>query len=87
MYCNNVNTSLANALEIVGYVGVLQSKIQYYLKTNDKSVEIPIVGRKDTRDDSLYVNKIKFSPYRVEEEGKVQFYIIPDNLYSNEMGL
>lgn len=87
MYCNNVNTSLANALEIVGYVGILQSKIQYYLKTNDKSVEIPIIGRKDTRDDSLYANKIKFSPYRDREEGKVQFYIIPDNLYSNEMGL
>lgn len=41
-YCHCVNDSVSKELEMVGYTGVCESKIDYYVRTHDKSVEIPL---------------------------------------------
>lgn len=79
IYCNNVNDSIGKALEITGSVGVLMSKVQYYLKTMDKGVEIPIMGTK--------IGNVQLQPYKENEDGYTMFYIVPDYAYSNEFGL
>lgn len=71
MYCHCVNESIAKALEITGFVGILESKINRYLETKDKRMEIPL---------NQYAEK-KFKKY-----GDTNILIIPDSKYSEELG-
>ena len=88
LYCHNVNNKLANALDIVGYVGILSSKKELYLKNNDKGLEIPIIGTVNDFDKTLRIGKRFLSPYKINDENeRVLFYIIPDGMYSDEFGL
>lgn len=71
MYCHCVNESIAKGLEIVGFVGILRSKLDSYLLTKDKTIEIPL---------NQYADK-KFSKYN-----DTNILIVPDNLYNEELG-
>lgn len=71
-YCHNVETSIPKELEFAGFTGILQSKIDEYLTTNNRDIEIPIsefAGRK--------LAKHPQNP---------NICIIPNNLYNNEIG-
>ena len=69
-YCHCVNDSVSKELEMVGYTGVCESKIDYYVRTHDKSIEIPL-GIGTEKKLRKYTDSI---------------LIVPDSLYTEKLG-
>ena len=80
LYTHDVNESIANKLEITGYICVRASKLEEYVETRDTSLEIPLSSHKKYKVEKL--NMVDSDNLR----GK-HVYIVPDNLYSDEVGL
>lgn len=45
MYSNTVNETISSILEFNGYIGILSSNEEEYIKTKNKNLEIPISGK------------------------------------------
>lgn len=69
-YCHCVNDSVSKELEMVGYTGVCESKIDYYVKTRDNSVEIPL----------------SISAEKKLRKCTDSILVIPDSSYSEKLG-
>ena len=77
LYSNVNNTSIAKELNFQGYIGILESEYEKYLKSNDTNMEIPI--SKQLRG----FKEIKKS----NDDSEIIGYIIPDNKYTFDCGL
>ena len=80
MYCHNVNESIASTLEFNGYTCVRESKVDEYVQTKNIGLEIPLSSHKKSKVENLRM--IDTDRLR----GK-NVYIVPDALYSDEVGL
>lgn len=87
VYSHNSADSLASALEVVGYTGILKSDIDTYLKTFDKGLEIPIRVNISEKDGHARIKRKLVNAHINERNGKPDFYIIEDRDYSEEYGL
>lgn len=83
LFCNCSRSSISESLKIVGYTAILRSKVDYYLKTGDSGVEIPVAY--------LKINRKNLVPkYKEGHEGNkdyILFYIVEDDHYSEELGV
>lgn len=80
MYCHNVNESIASTLEFSGYICVRESKVDEYVNTKNIGLEIPLSSHKKSKVENFKTidsNNLK---------GK-NVYIVPDALYTDEVGL
>ena len=82
MFTNCARSSICESLKIVGYVAILRSKVDYYLKTGDTGVEIPIhypkIGKR-----TLIGH---YKPGHDGDDDYLMFYIVEDEHYSDEIG-
>lgn len=82
---DDVDNHICDLLQFDGDILILEKDVDSYIKTNDDKYEIPFCFY----DDGTKTKKIKELSLREYCGGKsyVQFYIVPNSMYNNELGL